>query len=502
MDAAADRHVFVSYVREDSAQVDKLCAVLAAAGIPYWKDREKLGPGDEWKRVIRDAIKNGALAFAPCFSQAYADREKSQMNEEITLAVEEYRLRPPGRPWLFPIRFDGSPLPEWDLGAGRTLGDLNWADLHGEVYTTEIVKLVQRIQALFGSPSASSAAAVAVVRDIDDQHRGAILRERTKEMLLAPSARIALDDLIGQEVARVVAAIRDTERFPLRLQGGADLQGIVELAARAEEYMTVVEPFCASLQVAARWADPDRIDPWVTGLRSLYLAGTTVQGGLVAASDLRTLPVVAAVHVAGVAAIPKGRWANLRTLVGEPTVRDPRRANVPGMSVRQALVESIDPWRPFGNAQHVAHLLAGAAQSPETSLEEIAGEVVAGRRGFRNPVSDWLRRRLHPLFVDQFGDDDEYESAFDRVEGMFGTLDLDLKAQRPQSYLFTNWFGSAVWRYRHVQITDADEVCAEIKAMGPRWAPLAAGLFGGSAERALSAAEKYKESFDEQRRAR
>jgi len=38
------KHVFVSYVHEDSTQVDGLCAVLEAAQIPYWRDRKSLGP--------------------------------------------------------------------------------------------------------------------------------------------------------------------------------------------------------------------------------------------------------------------------------------------------------------------------------------------------------------------------------------------------------------------------------------------------------------------------
>ena len=35
---AQDKHVFVSYVRENSDEVDKLCEVLDAVNIPYWRD--------------------------------------------------------------------------------------------------------------------------------------------------------------------------------------------------------------------------------------------------------------------------------------------------------------------------------------------------------------------------------------------------------------------------------------------------------------------------------
>ncbi len=60
MDDRGGKHVFVSYVREDSDRVDRVCEVLEAAGIPYWRDINRLEPGDAWKKRIRNAIKEGA----------------------------------------------------------------------------------------------------------------------------------------------------------------------------------------------------------------------------------------------------------------------------------------------------------------------------------------------------------------------------------------------------------------------------------------------------------
>ncbi len=102
MTSAAAKHVFISYVRQDSAEVDKLCDLLKAANIAYWRDRESLGPGDAWKRVIRDAIQDGTAVFLACFSANQRAKEKSVMNEEIGIAVEEYRLRRRVRPGSYP----------------------------------------------------------------------------------------------------------------------------------------------------------------------------------------------------------------------------------------------------------------------------------------------------------------------------------------------------------------------------------------------------------------
>ena len=70
------KHAFISYVNEDAEQVDRLCGVLSAAGIPYWRDRNALGPGDEWKKKIRQAIKSGSLVFLACFSEHSRSRPK------------------------------------------------------------------------------------------------------------------------------------------------------------------------------------------------------------------------------------------------------------------------------------------------------------------------------------------------------------------------------------------------------------------------------------------
>lgn len=54
-------HVFISYVREDSEQVDALQRVLDDIEIPVWRDTASLWPGDSWRDVIRRAITDDAL---------------------------------------------------------------------------------------------------------------------------------------------------------------------------------------------------------------------------------------------------------------------------------------------------------------------------------------------------------------------------------------------------------------------------------------------------------
>jgi hypothetical protein len=150
-------HAFLSYIREDKASVDQLQLVLEAAGIPVWRDIRDLQPGQDWKLSIRRAISEDALAFVACFSRAGQVKPKSYQNEELLLAVDQFRRRAHGQPWLIPVRFDDCDVPDLDLGAGRTLGSLQRADLFGDTRADHTARLVRTIGQILGrNPDAAA----------------------------------------------------------------------------------------------------------------------------------------------------------------------------------------------------------------------------------------------------------------------------------------------------------------------------------------------------------
>lgn len=121
-------HIFVSYVREDAAHVQRLVAALEALGFSVWLDRARLAPGDRWRDAIRHAIRDGDL-FIACFSHAYAQRDRTHMNEELTLAIEELRSRPTSRAWFIPVIVAGGDVPDRLISPGESLRDLQWVNL-------------------------------------------------------------------------------------------------------------------------------------------------------------------------------------------------------------------------------------------------------------------------------------------------------------------------------------------------------------------------------------
>jgi len=148
-------HAFLSYVREDSRQVDELQGMLERAGVPVWRDTADLWPGEDWRAKIRHAITNNALVFIACFSQASISRDKSYQNEELTLAIEQMRMRSPDDPWLIPVRLNECEIPDREIGAGRTLASIQRADLFGAGAQEGSERLVTAILRILGRNSGS-----------------------------------------------------------------------------------------------------------------------------------------------------------------------------------------------------------------------------------------------------------------------------------------------------------------------------------------------------------
>ena len=138
------KKVFISYVRSNSDQVDQICKVLEGNDIDYWRDRDQIEPGKLWKTAIKIAINNGAY-FLACFSREYATKTKTYMNEEILVAVDILRKKHFDSGWLIPIKLSDCDIPHHDIGAGNTLRDIHYLNLH-EDWKKGIERLVDIIK--------------------------------------------------------------------------------------------------------------------------------------------------------------------------------------------------------------------------------------------------------------------------------------------------------------------------------------------------------------------
>jgi hypothetical protein len=176
-------HVFISYVHEDSYKVGRLQQMLESAGIPVWRDTANLWPGEDWRAKIRHAISDNALVFIACFSRASLARRKSFQNEELALAIEQLRLRPPEEPWLIPVRFDDCEIPDRDIGAGRTLTSIQRADLFGDRLNEDAARLTAVVLRILGLPANVALLRILeLIKDREDLYTYVKRQETRREM--------------------------------------------------------------------------------------------------------------------------------------------------------------------------------------------------------------------------------------------------------------------------------------------------------------------------------
>lgn len=492
------QHVFLSYVHENSDQIDTLCRVLEAAHVPYWRDRASLAPGDTWKARIRSAIQSGALVFLACFSDASRAKEKSYMNEELTLAVEEFRKMPPGRTWLIPVRLDDGVLPEWDLGGGQMLSDLQRVDFFGSDRAVATAALVSTIMSLLGD-GPPPATTLAAIEELSTAERPAGMRRSTKEMLPDPARRIQLDDLISAEVRHVLDAMGDETRFPTQALPGTGNEQLLALAELATGLWQLVEPFCWSLQVAARFAPAETLGPWTDGLRALAAAANRPRGGRTDLLNLQGIPALMATFTAALACVGQGRWDNLKTFLIDTTAPE----SVYRSTSRVPLVDAVDPW-PFRHADDLApNVLARTVVTGKDPAEALSILVNRQAGRYRSPVPEWMHAVLRPVFAEQFFTEFDYSRAFDRTEVMLGLLSQDqdelAAAVHPDRAWGrgSRWFGRSTWRAGMGEYNALAEIQEELTAQAPTWEPLRAGLFGAVLQRAHDASAKYAEAFND-----
>jgi hypothetical protein len=113
--------VFLAYVLEDAAKVERIFDQLAACGFDPWMDRKKLLPGQNWPRAIERAIETSDF-FLACFSRDSVGK-RGGFQAEIHYALECARRIPLDEIFILPVRLDPCDVP------GRIRSELQYIDL-------------------------------------------------------------------------------------------------------------------------------------------------------------------------------------------------------------------------------------------------------------------------------------------------------------------------------------------------------------------------------------
>lgn len=119
--------VFISYCRDNLAEVRVLHEFLADTGFRVWWDQDIL-PGQDWNLEVENALERSAAVIV-CFSAESQQRGRAGIYPELSNAVEIFRCLPPGSLFIIPVRVSECELPKISIDATRSLTDLQCIDV-------------------------------------------------------------------------------------------------------------------------------------------------------------------------------------------------------------------------------------------------------------------------------------------------------------------------------------------------------------------------------------
>jgi hypothetical protein len=102
--------VFLAYAVEDFPIIERLFHALETEGFAPWMDREKLLPGQRWKRALRRAVANSDY-FIACFSRLSVGK-RGGFQEELREALNCALALPLEEIYFIPVRLNPCDVPE------------------------------------------------------------------------------------------------------------------------------------------------------------------------------------------------------------------------------------------------------------------------------------------------------------------------------------------------------------------------------------------------------
>jgi hypothetical protein len=126
--------IFLSYAREDEAQVRGVYRRLTEAGFDVWMDKINLLPGQRWQQEIPQAIRHSD--FILIFFSKNSVEKRGYIQREFRLALDTLEEMPPDAIHTIPIRLDDCQIPE-------QFRPLQWSDLSEEGEFDRIVRALR-----------------------------------------------------------------------------------------------------------------------------------------------------------------------------------------------------------------------------------------------------------------------------------------------------------------------------------------------------------------------
>jgi SIR2-like domain len=278
-----------------------------------------------------------------------------------------------------------------------------------------------------------------------------------KRYLVEPTAKIRLRDLVHEETEKLIGELNETA-FPAQ----ASLPHGEELKQRINKYDALSETLLSMIVTGCYWGDRQHMKLWVDCLeRTANLTGD--RNGLIYLLNLRRYPALLFLYGAGLAAVAAGNYQTIASIFTQPKVKNDNGKEA-------AICMEVYPHAVMKN--DIAHMLPGLERH-------------------HTPVSDCLFDKLRGTLREYIPRDEDYQAKFDHFEYFLGLVHADLTRDERGD----GWWGPIgcfKWRNGYYPESGTSyKIGKEMEAEGANWAPLKAGLFGGSVEQAKAAKAKF-----------
>lgn len=125
-DAITPCSIFVSYASQDADAAGRIAGLIGDANLPVWRDRGRLGSGDDWARKIARNI-DVAAGFVPILSRSTLSAGQREFRREWRRAFHVKAGLPENEPFIYPLVIDDVPRGSAEIDAD--LRALNWDPL-------------------------------------------------------------------------------------------------------------------------------------------------------------------------------------------------------------------------------------------------------------------------------------------------------------------------------------------------------------------------------------
>jgi hypothetical protein len=274
--------------------------------------------------------------------------------------------------------------------------------------------------------------------------------ERLKTLLSESKHKIGLYDQISQQTRQAVSITSDRSFLP---QGQVTPIGFAERIAKYEEAVDLLLKFEILIGF---WGSEEHGDSLVLPIKRLSERIRMAAGNSLLLS-FRWYPVALLVYGAGLGSLAALKYANF-------------------LRIMQIAVP--EQW-----SQSVSVLPRGLTPSMIQTYD--AFKMLEGYKDRYVPFSEYAYKFFQPLCDDLLFTGTEYEALFDKFEVFYA---LQYAHEENPGTIAANqeiWgpIGRYGWKGRHYGNGPLKQVIIEAQREGSEWAPLKAGLFGGSWER-------------------